>query len=87
MQVQPDYLSVPRRALDVEDSGCHIRFTVDGAVATADPPMQVCGSNSAPANWTLTLEDDGSLREDVVGSIVVANQSCFVEGTSTLTRE
>lgn len=73
--------------LDVEDAGCHIHFSIDASVSTADPPMQACGSNTAPANWTLTLQDDGTLKEDVVGSIVVANVSCFIQGTSILARQ
>jgi hypothetical protein len=81
------FISPAATGLDVEDAGCHIHFSIDASVAAADPPMQACGSNTAPANWTLTLQDDGTLKEDVVGSIVVANVSCFIQGTSILARQ
>lgn len=72
--------------LDVEDSGCHVHFVVEGTVATASPPDQKCRSNTTPANWTLTLKDDGTIEEVVVGSIQLANVSCFIDGMSTLVR-
>jgi hypothetical protein len=73
--------------LDVDDDGCHVHFAINGNVASVSPPVQECGSNSTPANWTLTLLDDGTLREDVSGSIMVANVSCFIQGASILTRQ
>jgi hypothetical protein len=76
----------PGGGLDVEDAGCHVHFVVEGNVATASPPAQQCRSNTTPANWTLTLQDDGTLREVIVGSIQVANASCFIDGMSTLGR-
>jgi hypothetical protein len=72
--------------LDVEDSGCHVHPVIEGNVATVSPPAQPCRSNTIPANWTLTLKDDGTIEEVVVGSIQVANVSCFIEGMSTLVR-
>jgi hypothetical protein len=64
----------------------NVYLAVEGHVATASPPAQQCRSNTTPANWTLTLQDDGTISELVVGSIQVANVSCFVDGMSTLTR-
>lgn len=72
--------------LDLEDAGCHIHFVVAGNVATVSPAAQECRSNTTPANWTLTLKDDGTIEEVVVGSIQVANESCFIDGMSTLAR-
>jgi hypothetical protein len=74
--------------LMVTEDGCAFRFSLAGDTATEDPG-QSCSAWAVPTipTWTLTLQADGTLREQLGGRVVVNGDVCTISGGSTLARQ
>ncbi|HVU51771.1 MAG TPA: hypothetical protein VHL80_13840 [Polyangia bacterium] len=80
--------SASGRLLTVIEDGCPFTFDLACGVATEEPD-QACAAWAIPTipAWTLTMQADGTLREQIGGQVVVNGEICTLSGGATLVRQ
>jgi hypothetical protein len=75
--------------LSVQMNGCTFLFFLDGDTATKEPPDQACPLWAIPnvPEWSLTMQEDGTLREKLGGQVWVAGERCLISGSSKLVHQ